>query len=353
MKKTILNRNLTDNKTQPLFLGEDLSIQRYDDPKYPIFMDLFEKQCQLFWTPWEFSLSQDKTDFRNMSQNEKFIFTANLQYQTLLDSVISRGVPVLMDHVTNTELETCMSVWAFMENMHSLSYSTVIQAVYPSSNDMFDGILKDAEIMKRAEIAALQYDNLKFGDRDKREQIYLTLISVNILEAVRFYVSFVCSFAFAENKKMLGNAKIISRIRGDEAMHLTITKSILDILHSKKEEGFLDVAAKLKNESIDMFLSAAKEEKEWATYLFKDGSIIGLNEQILHGYIEWLTDSRLENLGFEKVFGTKNPIGGWVNNWMQPSSVQQAPQESELDNAYKIGASMNDLSDMSFDFMRE
>jgi len=353
MKSTILNRKLVDNKTQPLFLGEDLSIQRYDDPKYPIFLKLYEQQLELFWTANEFSLGQDKTDFKAMTQNERFIFTSNLQYQTLLDSVISRGVPVLMDHVTNTELETCMAAWALFENIHSTSYSTVIQAVYPDANAIFDGILENQEIMKRAEIAAQQYDNLKFGSRDKREQIYLTLISINILEALRFYVSFVCSFAFAENKKMIGNAKIISKIRGDEAIHLTITKSILDILHREKEEGFVDVAAKMKDEAYQMFLDAAKQEKDWATYLFKDGSIIGLNEKILHGYIEWLTDSRLANLGWEKHFGTKNPIGGWINNWMNPSSKQVAPQETELDNSYKIGASVNDISGMDFSFLED
>ncbi|HRA10073.1 MAG TPA: ribonucleotide-diphosphate reductase subunit beta [Chitinophagaceae bacterium] len=351
MKKTILNRNLVDNKTQPLFLGEDLSIQRYDDPKYPIFVSLFDKQTDLFWTPNEFNLAQDKTDFKNMNENERFIFTSNLQYQTLLDSVISRGVPILMDHVTNTELETCMSAWAFYENIHSKSYSTVIQAVYPSSSEIFDGILQNVEIMKRAEVASQQYDNLKFGTRDIKEQIYLTLISVNVLEALRFYVSFVCSFAFAENKKMIGNAKIISKIRADEAIHLTITKSIIDILQKEKDEGFVEVAKDLAGESRLMFIEAAQQEKDWATHLFKNGAIIGLNEHILHGYIEWLTDSRLTNIGFEKEFNTKNPIGGWVNNWMNPSSTQQAPQETELDNAYKIGASVNDVDTMNFDFL--
>ena len=319
--------------------------------KICLFIKLFEQQLELFWTANEFNLSQDKTDFKAMSANERFIFTSNLQYQTLLDSVISRGVPVLMDHVTNTELETCMSAWAMYENIHSTSYSTVIQAIYPDPSSVFDGILANVEIMKRAEIAAQQYDNLKFGTRDKREQIYLTLISVNILEALRFYVSFVCSFAFAENKKMIGNAKIISKIRGDEAIHLTITKSILDILHKEKEEGFVEVAAKLKDEAYAMFLEAAQQEKDWASYLFKDGSIIGLNEKILHGYIEWLTDSRLSNLGWEKHFGTKNPIGGWINSWMNPKASQVAPQETELDNSYKIGASVDDLDSMDFSFM--
>jgi ribonucleoside-diphosphate reductase beta chain len=351
MKATILNRNLVDNRTQPLFLGQDLSIQRYDDPKYPVFLKLFEQQLELFWTANEFNLGQDKMDFKQMSPHEKFIFTSNLQYQTLLDSVISRGVPVLMDHVTNTELETCMAAWALFENIHSTSYSTVIQAVYPDANAIFDGILANPEIMKRAEVAAQQYDNLKFGSRDKREQIYLTLISINILEALRFYVSFVCSFAFAENKKMIGNAKIISKIRGDEAIHLTITKSIIDILHSEPSEGFVEVARSLKDEAYQMFLDAAQQEKDWATYLFKDGSMIGLNEPILHGYIEWLTDSRLSNLGWEKHFGTRNPIGGWLNGWMNPKATQVAPQETELDNSYKIGASVGDVSTMSFDFL--
>ena len=179
----------------------------------------------------------------------------------------------------------------------------------------------------------------------------MTLVSINILEAVRFYVSFICSFSFAKNKKMIGNADIIRLIKRDEAVHLYNTQTILNILKEEKSEGFQEVIKKCHDDVIAMFVRAANEEKEWASYLFKDGSLIGLNETTLHGYIEWLVDSRLDALGFDKIYNAKkNPIKGWSDAFMNSEAVQVAPQESEI-TSYKIGASKNDLDDLSFDDM--
>ena len=215
----------------------------------------------------------------------------------MLDSVICRGVPTLLEHVSNPELEACLNVWGFFEQIHSTSYSYIIKNVYADPSSVFDSTLKDKEILKRAESAIEDYNKLSYGQYDDiKEQLYMTLISINILEAIRFYVSFICSFAFAKNKKMIGNADIIRLIKRDEAVHLYNTQTILNILKEEKSEGFQEVVKKCHDDAIAMFERAAKEEKEWASYLFKDGSLIGLNETTLHGYIEWLVDSRLEHL---------------------------------------------------------
>ena len=180
---------------------------------------------------------------------------------------------------------------------------------------------------------------------DMKKQIYMTIVSINILEAIRFYVSFVCSFAFAENKKMVGNADIIKLIKRDEALHLANTQQILKILHSEESEGFIKTSQQCQDVAIEMFERAAQEEKEWASYLFKDGSIIGLNETVLHQYIEWLCMARRKAIGLPYDNVGKNPIAGWTQAWMQSESVQVAPQEHEI-TSYKIGASKNDLEDM-------
>lgn len=353
--KTIFNMKNVDPMTQPLFLGKDLGVQRYDQLKYPIFKKLDSKQMENFWRPEEIELKKDRNDFATLTDNEKFIFTSNLKYQTMLDSVICRGVPTLLEFVTNSELEACLMTWQFFEKIHSQSYSYIIQNVYADSREVFDGIYEDKEIMKRAKSAIEDYNNLMgmacstSSKAELKKQIYMTVISINILEAIRFYVSFICSFAFAENKKMVGNADIIKLIKRDEALHLTNTQEILKILNTEESEGFTKTAEQCQDAAIEMFERAATEEKEWASYLFKDGSIIGLNEAVLHQYIDWLCMSRRKTIGLPYDNVGKNPIAGWTESWMKSDSVQVAPQEHEI-TSYKIGASTNDLDDMDLDF---
>ena len=355
--KTIFNTKNVDPMNQPLFLGKDLGVQRYDVVKYPVFRELDSKQMMNFWRPEEIELKKDRGDFKDMSDNEKFIFTSNLKYQTMLDSVICRGVPTLLEFVTNTELEACLMSWQFFEKIHSQSYSYIIQNVFADSSEVFGGIYEDKEIMKRANSAIRDYNNLMgmacetTKPSELKKQIYMTVVSINILEAIRFYVSFICSFAFAENKKMVGNADIIKLIKRDEALHLANTQAILKILHKEESEGFVNVSKQCQEDAIKMFENAAKEEKEWASYLFKDGSIIGLNETVLHQYIDWLCMSRRKTIGLPYENVGKNPIAGWTQAWMQSESVQVAPQEHEI-TSYKIGASKNDLDDMDFGDMK-
>jgi ribonucleoside-diphosphate reductase beta chain len=342
---SILNRQNVNTLSQPLFLGEPLSLQRYDRLKYPIFVDLFNKQFNFIWRPEEINVSLDRGQFKELQQHEQFIFTKNLLFQTMLDSVVSRGVPTFTKHVSNPELELCMGIWSFFENVHSYSYSYIIQNVYSNPTEILDEALTNPEIAKRADSVTKAYEDLEKETLNLKEKIYLSLISVNILEAVRFYVSFVCAFAFGENKKMIGNSDIIKLIRRDEAVHLYVTQTIINLLRTKEEEGFVDTIKRLQPEAIEMFMKAAEEEKNWASYLFQHGSILGLNERVLHQYIEWLVDSRMKELGLPKQFGAKNPIGGWIEPWMNSSSVQVAPQETEI-TSYKIGASKNDLNEL-------
>lgn len=350
----ILNVKNVDTTKQPIFLGEKLGLQRYDRYKYPVFFDLFNKQLTFFWRPEEINLTLDRTQFNQLEKHEKRIFTKNLLFQTMLDTVVARGVPTFTQHVSNPELEICLNTWGFFENIHSYSYTYIIKNVYSNPSEILDQAFEDKEILKRAASVTQSYDDLaRETDSspivldDLKKKIYLSLISVNILEAIRFYVSFVSAFAFGENKKMIGNANIIKLIRRDEAVHLFTTQSILNILRKQEEEGFTHIIADCKDTAIKMFLDAVNEEKAWADYLFAEGSILGLNEKILHNYIEWLADSRMVELGLPKQFGTKNPISGWIEPWMNSASVQVAPQETEI-TSYKIASSVSDLDNADF-----
>jgi len=352
MHKTILNTKPIEDFTRtPLFFGASgLSIQRYDKFRYPALFDMFTKHISCFWRPEEVDLQKDRGDFKLLSEHEKFIFTKNLGYQILLDSVQSRGISNLLEYCTNQEVEVFAKTWEFFETLHSYSYTYIIKNIYPDPSHVFDTIMKDEEILKRASSVTKYYDLLineipDETDHDKRKKLYLTLISINILEGIRFYVSFACSYCFAQNKKMEGNAKIISYINRDENIHLGFTSFILRVFRSEWEEGFQDIVEECADIVKQMYIDAAQEEIEWAEYLFKDGSIIGLNTEILIQYMKWLTNNRMKVIGIEPIFEkVQNPIS-WINVWTGGStSLQVAPQETEIES-YVVGSFKQDIDD--------
>lgn len=350
--RTVYNDKNVNTANQPIFFGEPLGLQRLDRMKYPKFLSLYKSQLSFIWRPTEISLVKDAADYQSLTENEKFIFTSNLKFQTLMDSCISRGVETLLPYISIPELEYCCKVWSMFECIHSESYNYIIENVYTNFSEVLDSIADDEEIMRRGMKVKEWYDKLLNVDEgNKRETLYKTLISINILEAVQFFVSFVCSFAFGNNKIMIGDANIIKLIRRDENLHLQITQNILSALHNNPEEGFQDVARDCAKDVEGMFIQAVDDEKDWAKYLFKDGSLLGLNEVILGEYIEWIANLRLKTLGMPEIYPkARNTMSGWLNSWMGESN-QVAPQEQE-NTEYKIGESINDLKGFNYGDIR-
>ena len=350
--KSIINKELIDYTKTPIFFGGDgLSIQRYDKFKYPKIFEMYTYQKKRYWDPDEVDLYKDISDYAKMTDNEKFIFTGNLKYQTLLDTSQSRGIPHLLDNCTNNEVEIFCKVWEFFETIHSESYSHIINNVYPSAGEVFDTILEDEEIIKRAMSVTKYYDDLinSFGESEyeQKKTLYLTLFSINILEGIRFYVSFACSFAFAEMGKMEGNAKILKLICRDENIHLGFTQRLLSYLRNNEDEGFKEVVEECEPLVIQMYKDAASEEMAWADYLFKDGQILGLNAEILKEYMKYLTNDRMKFFNMEPIFNkTKNPLK-WMDDWVSSEAIQEAPQETEKET-YLVSAIKNDLSNTKF-----
>ena len=340
--KNIINLKEVDYTKEPLFFGEELSLQRYDKFRYEKIFNMFKQHISYFWRPEEVNLSRDKGDFNSLSDHERFIFTKNLGYQILLDSVQSRGISYLLDDCSNPESELFSKTWEFFETLHSYSYTYIIKNIYPNPSDVFDTILKDDEIIKRTTSVTKYYDELI--DRipndtidNKKKKLYLTLVSINILEGIRFYVSFACSYCFAQNKKMEGNAKIISFINRDENLHMGFTSLLLKLLADEESEGFQHIVKECEETVYQMYRDAANEEMEWAKYLFKDGTMIGLNSEILIQYMKWLTNNRLRAIRLEPIFDkVTNPIS-WISNWTESKSIQEAPQETEKET-YVVGA---------------
>ncbi|WP_230657664.1 class Ia ribonucleoside-diphosphate reductase subunit beta [Psychrobacter sp. I-STPA10] len=373
MTYSIFCQTKNDPLTEPMFFGQPVNVARYDQQKYPIFEQLIEKQLSFFWRPEEVDVSRDRIDYGNLSSHEKHIFISNLKYQTLLDSIQGRSPNVvLLPLVSIPELETWIETWSFSETIHSRSYTHIIRNIVNDPSQVFDDIIDNQNILERASDIAKYYDELyqhsqlysRFGagthqingesiyvDLPKlKKQLYLCLMAVNVLEAIRFYVSFACSFAFAERKLMEGNAKIIKLIARDEALHLTSTQHMLNILASGKDDPEMaQIAEECHEQCIKIFRTAAEQEKAWAGYLFKDGSMIGLNKDILCQYVEYITNLRMEAVGLPAIFSESksNPIP-WINTWLSSDNVQVAPQETEI-SSYLVGQIDSDLSDSDFD----
>ena len=349
--KSVLNLKNIDYTKQPLFFGEDLNLQRYDRFKYPVFFELFKKQEEFFWWPHEIALQKDRNDYKELTTEERFVFDQNLRFQTLGDSMLSRSIHTLKQHVTNPELEICMNTWARFEGIHSYSYSYLLNNVHPDATKFFDSIMEDKEIVSRAELIRDNYDKILGSDekKDKKEQIYDCVLSTNVMEGLVFYVSFACSFYFGYRGKMEGNAKIIKFIQRDEALHFGITQNLLKIFREDDREGFTTIAKKSEDKVYAFYEQAVKNEIEWSQYLFSKGALLGLNPDVLGGYAKWLCDNRLRSLGYKKLFNQKqNPISGWLDSYLDSSKVQVAPQETEI-SAYKIGARNTNITEDTFD----
>ncbi|MEI6897583.1 MAG: class Ia ribonucleoside-diphosphate reductase subunit beta [Psychromonas sp.] len=366
MAYTTFSKIANDAMKEPMFFGNPVNVARYDQQKFEVFEKLIEKQLSFFWRPEEIDVSRDRIDFMNLPDHEQHIFISNLKYQTLLDSIQGRSPNVaLLPIVSLPELETWIETWAFSETIHSRSYTHILRNLFTDPSEVFEDIVTNEEIQKRASDIAGYYDTLihavqymqLHGLEDQesiayinlqdnketlslhsiKKKLYLCICSINALEAIRFYVSFACSFAFAERDLLEGNAKIIKLIARDEALHLNSTQQILNLWADGKDDPEMaEIAIECFSEGREIFLEAAKQEKEWAQYLFKDGSMIGLNEEILCQYVEYISNQRMIAIGYEAPFDRKtNPIP-WINHWLVSDNVQVAPQEAEI-SSYLVG----------------
>ena len=355
---SVFNNSKIDATEQPCFFGEPVNIARYDKQRYNIFEKLTEKQLGFFWRPEEVDLSRDSKDFKALNEHEKHIFTSNLKRQILLDSVQGRAPSLAFLPICSLpELETWIQTWAFYETIHSRSYTHIIRNVYPDPSRVFDEMLEIQEIADCAADISKYYDDLITANNqyalfeyDKnhkyrhKKALWLCLNAVNALEGVRFYVSFACSWAFAEVKKMEGNAKIIKLIARDENVHLASTQNLLKIL-PKEDPDFQQIQEETRDECIELFYNVVAQEKAWAHYLFQNGSMIGLNEQLLCDYVDHIAAKRMGAIGLNGKPGP-NPLP-WTQKWIAGSDVQVAPQETEI-TSYINGGVKKDVDADTF-----
>ena len=367
---TVFNSTPVDTKTQPMFFGQPLGVQQYTTFKYPVFDKLTQTQLSFFWRPDEVSLQKDRSDYQSLRPEQRHIFTSNLKYQVMLDSVQGRGPGMaFLPYCSLPELESAMEAWSFMEMIHSRSYTHIIKNLYSQPEEVFGTILTDDKILSRATSVTESYDDFirdaaQYGQGDwqhvlngtlsesryeVKRKLFRAMMNVNILEGIRFYVSFACSFAFGELKVMEGSAKIISLIARDENQHLVLTQNVINKWRDGDDPEMQTIYHEEKQRSRAMFERAVNEEKAWAQYLFKDGSMIGLSEKLLSNYVEWIANRRMKAVGLEPLFNipaSNNPLP-WTNHWLQSKSVQVAPQETEVES-YIIGGIKQDIKEDAF-----
>ncbi len=339
----ILKKNKKSHLKKKMFFDEPVDIVRYDQVKHPVIDKITEKQLGFFWRPEEVDVSKDKKDFRELTAHEQHIFTANLKRQIMLDSVQGRAPNLaFLPYCSLPELETFIETWSFFETIHSRSYTHLIRNVYPDPGFVFDSLLDQKEILDCGNDIAMYYDTLI--EKPNKKNLWMAMMCANALEGIRFYVSFACSWAFAELKKMEGNAKIIKFIARDENVHLAGTTTIIKLLQ-KEDKEFAKIARDTHQECVDLYINCIEQEKEWAKYLFKDGSMIGLNETILKEYIEWIGCKRMRAVGLHCPYtvGLLNPLP-WTEKWISGSSVQVAPQETEI-TSYITGGVKQDVDE--------
>jgi ribonucleoside-diphosphate reductase beta chain len=370
---TVFNTNKVDTTKQKMFFGAPLGVQRYDQFKYPVFDKLTQTQLGYFWRPEEISLQKDRADYQTLRPEQKHIFTANLKYQILLDSVQGRGPGMAFaPYCSLPELEGAMNIWQTMEMIHSRSYTYIIKNVYPDPTEVLDTIVDDEKILARAKSVTASYDDFlqaaqewgagnqwehaldkvptaQYELRELKRKLYRAMVNVYILEGIRFYVSFACSFAFGELKIMEGNAKIIGLIARDESQHMTISQNVIKKWLEGDDPEMREIAKEEEQNIIQMFRDCVEEEKNWAEYLFKDGSMIGLNDKLLSKYVEWVANRRMKSIGLKPAYdvaASNNPLP-WTEHWLNSKSMQVAPQETEVES-YVIGGIKQDVSEKTF-----
>jgi ribonucleoside-diphosphate reductase beta chain len=372
---TVFNTEDVNTKKQPMFFGKPLGVQRYDNFKYPQFENLTKQQLGYFWRPEEVSLQKDRGDYQTLRPEQKHIYTSNLKYQIMLDSVQGRAPGMaFLPYCSLPELEACMEVWSFMEMIHSRSYTYVIKNVYADPSDVFDTIIKEPKILERAATVTGSYDDFineaqQWGQsslwrdmdssldtslpvlemKEVKRKLYRAVTNVNILEGIRFYVSFACSFAFGELKLMEGSAKIISLIARDENQHLAITQNIINNWRKGDDPEMVQIMKEEEEWTYQMFDKCVNEEKKWAEYLFKDGSMIGLNDKLLYQYVEWVANRRLRSIHLKPQYdipAKNNPLP-WTEHWISSKGLQVAPQETEVES-YVVGGIKQDVKKDTF-----
>lgn len=364
---TVFNQDKDyDYKSQPMFFGESTSIARYEDPKHPFIEELTTKALSFYWRPEEVNLVNDKAQFDKLWERDKRTFTLNLLYQMLMDTIQGSAPSEILGQIaSDIGIDTWIQTWTFFETIHSRSYTHIIRNIYSNPTGIFDSVVIDDAIMARAVSICRYYDDLdekftlykadKIRGVETEEQLYevkkafyLCLHTINALEAIRFFVSFINTFNFFETMKVMeGNSKIMTFIARDENLHHQSTRYMIKRLQSGAEgPEWVKIAEDCHAQATEIFLEARAQEKDWCKYVYKDGAPQGLSVELMGSYIDYATVPRMEELGLDhsSIDAPKRNPFPWLTKFLKANTVQSAPQEVEI-SSYLIAQVDNDITE--------
>lgn len=364
---TVFNRDASyDYAQQPMFFGESTSIARYESPKHPSIENLTVQALSFYWRPEEINLTTDSSQFKKLHPRDQRTFTLNLLYQAIMDTVQGSAPSEILGPIcSDIGLDTWIQTWTFFETIHSRSYTHIIRNLYNNPTEIFDSVVLDDQIMARAASICKYYDELEIKwtlySADKirsiateeqlyelKKAFYLCLHTINALEAIRFFVSFINTFNFFETQKVMeGNSKIMTFIARDENLHHQGTRYMIKRLQSG-EEGpeWIKIAEECRDEATNIFLATNEQEKEWCKYVYQSGAPQGLSVGLVSDYIDYATVPRMNELGLDSssiVAPKRNPFP-WLTKFLKSNTVQAAPQEVEI-GSYLVSQIDNDITD--------
>ncbi len=343
---TIQNLNTTSDR---LFFGTNgHSIARYDIVRYPYLQRLNKNMRSKFWEPEAINVSAERRSFQSMTAAEQFVFTANIQRPTIMDSIQGRAPTLVFGaHCTDSTLENCITTWQFFESIHSESYTHIERAVWPDPTQIVTAIPENAKLQLCTSTIAKAYDDMI--KNPTKENLYLALINANALEAIRFQMTFAFMFNFKERALMNASGDIFKYIARDEAFHLAMTQFILRTL-PKDDPEFVEIVADNRNKALAIFQTAVDEEKEWAEYSFSAGPVLGMTLDTSCAYLDHLYSKQLNAVGLSTSKVTQTPLRFIGKYLAESDSVQTAPQEDGTTTYLSATTLTNDLEDFIPDF---
>lgn len=351
MKTKVFNikKAVVPPEEQTLFLGDYSGFQRYDIYRYPQLKRIEEIMRNNFWNPEEISLTEDALKFQEFDEGIKEVFTQNLLYQTTMDSVQTRGLQAaLLKVVSMPELESCINTQAYFEQIHSLSYSHIVRSLFPNGTEVFDKIDEIPAIKNRMNTEVYNYNFIASNEFDdfsidmKRKYVFEMLIHIYAMESVKFYLSFLITYMLNDitNNSLQRTSRIIKMIQFDENLHVTLFRTLFNILKKNKKEGFIELFN--YNKFISIFTKVKKDEIEWGKYLLSVYNIPGLTEKSIENFVNYHVDRSLYTLGMTRKKPVKDDLINWFNMISNIDSENVAQQEAES-VAYQVGILKNDF----------
>lgn len=336
-RKQIYNPDSKENvNDRKIFGGDPTGIFELNKIKYQWAYNLWEMMLNNTWFPKEVDMTRDVNDYKNLTENEKKAYDKALSQLIFMDSLQTNNIiDNVNPYVTSPEVNLILVRQSFEEALHSQSYAVMVDSISTNSAEIYDLWRRDMMLKGKNDAIARVYQELA---KNPSETNFVKACFANqILEGIYFYSGFTYIYTLARSGRMLGSAQMIRFIQRDEVTHLVLFQNIINTLRKERPDLF---TPELRAEVIEMFKEAVALETEWGQYI-TGGQILGLTNDIVSQYIQFLADERLHAVGFEKIYNVSNPIK-WVNDFAKFNDQKTNFFEGTVTNYSKGSLSFDD-----------